>query len=241
MAAAAEDYSVQFPFLKDKPKQASLEGYLFPDTYELKEQDLAGSLAKSMLSNFSEKLTPELLKEISGQDKTVFEVVTLASLLEKEVRTMADKKTVSGIIYKRLRNGMRLQVDATVLYALDKEGTKVSYDDLWLDSPYNTYRYSGLPPGPICNPGRESLLAAVYPEENEYWYYLSAPDGQTHFSRTLEEHNVKKVKYLNSEQDARYIGRSTARYSEQDARYIGRSTARYNGRQSGILSIPAHY
>jgi len=91
---------------------------------------------------------------------------------------------------------MPLQVDATIVYITGKQTTRVSLQDLQIDSPYNTYKYQGLPIGPICNPGLESIIAAIYPQENQYWYYLSAPDGTTHFSRTLEEHNIAKVKYL---------------------------------------------
>ena len=117
-------------------------------------------------------------------------------MLEEEVKTIEDKKIVSGILWKRLKIGMPLQVDATILYALGNEPRWLTYDDLKIDSFYNTYKYVGLPPGPIANPGLDSIMAAIYPQESGYWYYLSAPDGKTYFSQTLEEHNLKKVKYL---------------------------------------------
>ncbi|MDP3093389.1 MAG: endolytic transglycosylase MltG [bacterium] len=209
--AADEDFSKEFLFLADKPKTASLEGYLFPDTYELKIGEETNILVRKMLVNFDEKLTPEIRSKIKSQGKTIFDIVTIASLLEEEVKTLEDKKIVSGILWKRLKTGMRLQVDATIVYALGalapgptrsgiralgKSPGKLTYDDLKTDSFYNTYRYAGLPPGPIANPGLESIKAAIYPKQSSYWYYLSAPDGTTYFSQTLEEHNLNKVKYL---------------------------------------------
>jgi len=120
----------------------------------------------------------------------------MASMIEKEVKTIEDKKIVSGILWKRLNSGMGLQVDATVLYALKKENSKVYIKDTQFDSPYNTYKYQGLPLGPISNPGADSIIAAIYPTKTNYLYYLSAPDGKTIFSKTLEEHNYNKAKYL---------------------------------------------
>jgi UPF0755 protein len=103
---------------------------------------------------------------------------------------------VSGILWKRLKAGIPLQVDATITYLTGKKTTKIPLEDLKIDSLYNTYKYPGLPPGPICNPGLESILAALYPEKSDYWYYLSVPEGKTIFSKTLEEHNIAKEKYL---------------------------------------------
>ena len=153
-------------------------------------------IAEKMLLNFDKKLTPQIRTEVQVRGKTVFEVVTMASLLEKEVRSKEDKELAAGVLWKRLEHGIFLQVDATVAYITDKSGTQISRADLEIDSPYNTYVYAGLPLGPISNPGMESILAALYPKENEFWYYLATPKGETLFSRTLEEHNLKKVKYL---------------------------------------------
>ncbi|MDP2930336.1 MAG: endolytic transglycosylase MltG [bacterium] len=191
------DFSNDFNFLKSVLANANLEGYLFPDTYEIKVGDSPETIATIMLANFDKKLTDDLRQEIKKQNKTISQIVIMASLLEKEAKTAKDKGLVAGILWKRLKIGMRLQVDATVLYALGKESGPVSYDDLTIDSPYNTYKYAGLPIGPIANPGLESIKAAVYPEQSDYWYYLSAPDGTTYFSKTLEEHNQKKAQYLN--------------------------------------------
>jgi len=171
------------------------EGYLFPDTYEIKKGDTLEEIIKKMLDNFDRKLTTELQKEIENQGKTIFEIVTMASLIEKEVRTLEDKELVSGILWKRLKNNIPLQVDATITYITGKRTSKIPKEDLEIDSPYNTYKYKGLPFGPICNPGMESILAAIYPFGSDFWYYLSTPE-KTIFSKTLEEHNLAKQKYL---------------------------------------------
>lgn len=173
-----------------------LEGYLFPDTYLVDKDATLEEIVQIMLHNFGNKLSPELRQEIETQNKTIFEIITMASLLEKEVKDYKDRQVVSGILWKRLQAGMPLQVDATITYITGRKTTKISKQEIEIDSPYNTYKYQGLPQGPICNPGLDSIKAAVYPEESDYWYYLSTPQGQTIFSQTLEEHNIAKVKYL---------------------------------------------
>ncbi len=186
--------SNQFDFLSDKPKNLGLEGYIFPDTYFLEKNALLDDFLNKALTNFGQKLTPDLRDEIKKQNKSIFEIITMASLLEKEVISFEDKQIVSGILWKRLRAGIPLQVDATLLYAREKN--KVSLEDTKIDSPYNTYQHLGLPLGPICNPGLESIKAAVYPKDSPYWYYLSKPNKETVFSKTLEEHNLAQAKYL---------------------------------------------
>lgn len=185
-----------FGSLKDSPDNVSLEGFLFPDTYLFDSTIDGKEIVKIFLKNFDKKLTPELREEIKHQKKTIFEIVTMASMLEKEVKTFEDKKLVSGILWKRLENGIPLQVDATITYITGKKTTQISIEDTKIDSLYNTYKYKGLPLGPICNPGLESILAAVYPEESAYRYYLSTPEGRTIFSHTLQEHNLAKAKHL---------------------------------------------
>jgi len=191
-----KDFSEEFDFLKDKPKALSLEGYLFPDTYYLTPGMIPEEIIRMMLKNFDTKLTQELREEIKRQGKTIFEIVTMASLLEKEVKTKEEKELVAGILWKRLKVGMPLQVDATITYITRKKTTKISIEETKIDSPYNTYKYPGLPLGPISNPGLESIMATIYPKESEFWYYLSTPEGETIFSKTLEEHNIAKAKYL---------------------------------------------
>jgi len=148
----------------------------------------------AMLSNFEKKLTQELKDEIQKQKKSVFDIITMAAMLEKEVRTLSDKKIVSGILWKRLEAGMPLQIDATINYITGKSDPGATIKDTKIDSPYNTYKYKGLPKGPISNPGMSSITAAIEPTDSPYWFYLS--DGATYFSKTLEEHNVNKAKYL---------------------------------------------
>jgi len=189
-----KDYSESFDFLKDKPKDVNLEGYIFPDTYEISETETCESTLNLMLSNFGRRLNRDLRDEISSQNKSIFEIVTMASMLEKEVRSLEDKKIVSGILWKRLNVGMPLQIDATVNYVTGKNDPAVLIKDTKIDSPYNTYKYKGLPKGPISNPGMESILAAIYPTETKYWYYLS--DGRTIFSETFEQHVAAKAKHL---------------------------------------------
>lgn len=183
-----------FQFLEDNPK--TLEGYLFPDTYLLEKNETAEGTIKIILENFNKKLTPILREDIKKQNKTIFEIIVIASLIEKEVITYEDKQIVSGILWKRIDVKMPLQVDASIIYALGKHKPKISIEDTKIDSPYNTYKYGGLPIGPICNPGIESIKAAIYPIKNDYWYYLSKPNKETVFSKTLEEHNININKYL---------------------------------------------
>ncbi|TSD03662.1 MAG: UPF0755 protein [Parcubacteria group bacterium Greene0714_36] len=202
-AEPPREFLARFPSVAGLPAGMGLEGYLFPDTYRIFENATFEEVAAKMLENFDRKLTPDLRQEITRQKKTVHEAVTMASLIEKEVASDDDRAMVSGILWKRLDAGIPLQVDASVVYAktkalnsqLPKNG-KISITDTKIDSPYNTYRYRGLPPGPIANPGLSAIRAAIYPQSSPYLYYLSAPDGRTIFSKTLEEHNAAKARYL---------------------------------------------
>ena len=191
-----KDFSSDHDFLKDKPRNISLEGYLFPDTYEIVLGAELEEIVRKMLANFNKKLTEELKKEIQKQGKSIFEIITMASLIEKEVKTLEDKKIVSGVLWKRLSAGIGLQVDATITYITGKKSVRISKQETEIDSLYNTYKYRGLPLGPISNPGLESIEAAIYPENSDYWYYLSTLEGETIFSETLEKHNIAKAKYL---------------------------------------------
>jgi UPF0755 protein len=191
-----KDFNLDFDFLADKPKNVNLEGYLFPDTYEIVGGEDLETIVSKMLNNFGKKLTSDLREEITKQEKSIFEIITMASLLEKEVKTKEEKELVSGILWKRLENDIPLQVDATITYITGKKTIKVSKEDTEIDSSYNTYKYKGLPLGPICNPGLESILAALYPKDSIYWFYLSIPEGETIFSKNYEEHNLAKAEYL---------------------------------------------
>jgi len=194
------DFEKNYDFLDSKPEELKLEGYLFPDTYYLNEDDEPEALAKKMLNNFESKL--EKIK-VEGE-YSVFEIITMASLIEKEVKTLEDKKMVSDVLWKRLENDMPLQVDATIAYITGRNTTEILQEEKEIDSPYNTYKYNGLPKGPICNPGLQSIKAALNPTSTDYWYYLSVSEkkcpecteGGTYFSETLEQHNIGKNKYL---------------------------------------------
>ena len=193
----AKDFTDTYDFLKDKPKNLNLEGYVFPDTYQFNGSQTLEDLLKGILGNFDKKLTVDLRKEIANQHKSIFEIITMASIIEKEVQSLVDKKMVSGILWKRQKVGVPLQVDATINYITKKSDPGVKIKDTQIDSPYNTYKYRGLPLGPISNPGMDSILAAIYPVKSDYWYYLSANgNGKTIFSRTLEDHAIARAKYL---------------------------------------------
>jgi UPF0755 protein len=185
-----------YDFIKNKPEKSSLEGFLFPDTYIFFKDAKPEQIADRMLENFDEKLTAKMREDIQSQGKNIFDVVTMASILEKEVRTADDMKIASGIFWDRIRAGMPLQSCATVAYVLGVEKKQYSIDDTQTPSPYNTYLNKGLPPGPIDNPGMNSILAAIYPTKTDYTYFLSDPvTGKTVFSKTLEEHAANKAKY----------------------------------------------
>jgi len=147
-----------------------------------------------MLDNFDNKFSVTLREEVTKQGKTLFEILTVASILEKEVRTAKDMKIASGIFWKRMRIGMPLQVDATTIYSLGHNDLESS--DLKDDSPYNTYLNKGLPAGPISNPGLKAIKAALYPIESPYFFYLSKRTGETVFSKTFEDHKRAINLYL---------------------------------------------
>lgn len=182
--------------LGDKPNYVGLEGYLFPDTYFFPPNITPEGTVIIILRNFDKKIDGELRQKISQSGHGVFEILTMASLIEKEAHNFEDRKLISGILWKRFEKDMLLQVDAPFVYAIGKNTFQLTKKDLNLDFPYNTYRFKGLPLGPIANPGLESIKAALEPKESEFWYYLSDGFGNVHYSRTFEEHKEKKEKYL---------------------------------------------
>lgn len=196
LALVNKDYSNNFEFLKEKPKDVSLEGYLFPDTYEIAEGETCEDVLHIILENFGVKITPEIKAKIASQKKSLFGIITMASIIEKEVKKLDDKKIVSGILWKRIGSDMLLQVDATINYITGKSDAGVAIKDTKINSPYNTYKYKGLPLGPISNPGMNSILAALNPKDSPYWFYLSSFDGATIFSRNFAEHTLARARYL---------------------------------------------
>lgn len=195
-AAAPDAYREQFPFVDLIPAGRTLEGYLFPDTYRVFADDTPADVIQRMLITFQERVTPDLLEEARLAGRSLDDVIIMASIIEREVIKDEDMALVSGVLWKRYDEGIALGADATVRYVLSKWDGALTVDDLAVDSPYNTRRYAGLPPGPISNPGIRAISAAVRPQESEFYYYLSAPDGETIFSKTNEEHNANKVRYL---------------------------------------------
>lgn len=186
----------QFDFLKNNSAGFSLEGYLFPDTYFFSPQETAESIIIKILKNFDNKFSQELRDLIIKQKKSFFQVITMASIIESEVRIDNDRKIVGGIFWNRIDIDMALQSDATLAYALGGK-KKVQHDakDLDFDSPYNTYKFKGLPPGPISNPGISSIKAAIDPTKTNYIYFLNNPQtGKTFFAVTFEEHVRNKIK-----------------------------------------------
>lgn len=186
-----------FAFLDDVPQEASLEGFLFPDTYRIFNDSTAEDIIIKMLENFDIKFTEEMRQETKSRGRSIFEIVTMASIIEKEVRSYEDMRKVSGIFWNRIKNRQGLESCATLAYILGVNKPVYTLEDTKIESPYNTYLNRGLPPGPICSPGLNALKAAVYPEETDYNYFLSRFDnGETVFSRTYEEHLDNKAKYL---------------------------------------------
>ncbi len=177
-------------------KDKELEGYLFPDTYFFLIDALPQQVVAKMTENLKSKITPDLEKAFAENGRNFHQVLTMASILEKEAAKTEDRKTISGILWKRLDKKMLLQVDAAFLYFIDKNTFQLTDDDLKTDSPYNTYRYLGLPPTPITNPGLDAILAAIFSEKSPYWYYLSDKDSNVYYSVDYDSHLVKKQKYL---------------------------------------------
>ena len=183
----------EYPFLEDAE---SLEGFLMPDTYHFYPYHNVSVIVHSMLDNFQRRVG-DLLE---GRDD-VERIVTIASLIEKEVSNTDDKPLVASVIYNRLSIDMPLQIDASVFYGACNgkfKGCQVSRDQFSNDNPYNLYLYKGLPPAPISNPTATSIQAALYSAQSNYFYYLSDPDtGATHFSETFDEHDTKRAQYIN--------------------------------------------
>jgi len=190
------DYSALF---QNVTPDNSLEGYLFPDSYHLPQGLSEKEIVDAFLNNFLKKLTQANLFQQDNFQHSFYENLIMASLLEKEVQTEIDKRMVADILWRRLKENIPLQVDATICYAQNQSFSDCQLTEkaFKIDSPYNTYLYKGLPPTPICNPGLESIKAALNPLPNQSWYYLTdRKTGKTIFSKTYEEHSQARRKYL---------------------------------------------
>lgn len=174
-----------------------LEGYLYPDTYFVAKNDFHPKFfLERLLGTFRAKVVESYSEDIGASGRSLHEIVTMASLIEEETLADAERPLVSGILWKRYDDGRGLGVDATVRYILHKPTEEITVADLNVNSPYNTRKFRGLPPGPIANPGAGSIVAALHPQESPYWYYLHGSDGTIHYAETNEEHNLNRYEYL---------------------------------------------
>ncbi|MBQ6059015.1 MAG: endolytic transglycosylase MltG [Clostridia bacterium] len=197
---AVENHEFDYDFLKDLPQRPNrLEGYLFPDTYEFFEDSDADTVLAKMLDNFNAKFSDDLRKRASEIGMSLDEVVTLASIIEREAASDEDRATVSSVFHNRLNSTQYplLQSCATVQYILKERKPVLTYADVRIESPYNTYLHEGLPIGPIASPGLASIKAALYPETTDYYFFVVSATGEHAFSKTLEEHNAA-VRQANS-------------------------------------------
>jgi UPF0755 protein len=172
------------------------EGYLYPETYFFLPSDTEEVIFKKMTSTFDDE-TSSLHEIFEKSEKSKHEIVIMASILEREVQSVEDKKLVSDILWSRIKIGMPLQVDATLAYERDKDSYTLTTADLKNDSPYNTYTRKGLPPTPISNPGFDSIRGALEPEANPYLYFLTDREGKVYYAKTYDEHLRNKAKYFN--------------------------------------------
>lgn len=182
--AEGDSFRAAFPLPKN------LEGYLFPNTYRFPRGTGARQAIQSMLSLLEREVYQKYRAEIERSGFRFHQILTIASLIEREAKVPEDRPLISAVIHNRLKRGMNLEIDATVLYALGRHKPRVLYRDLQVDSDYNTYRRRGLPPGPIANPGIACIEAALRPAKVDYLYYVARPDGSHIFTRTLQEHHM---------------------------------------------------
>lgn len=187
--AAPHDY----PFLASKPAGVSLEGYLFPETYDLGPKPTAQAFVDQMLSTFGKKVGPEYTRAFAAHGLTLHQGLTIASIVEKEVSIPADRPVVAQVLLKRAKIGMPLGADPTTAYAAEMLGVPF---DVTLDHPYNTRQVKGIPPGPIASPGLSALDAVARPAATDYLYFLSGNDGKTYFARSYAEHNRNIAQHL---------------------------------------------
>jgi UPF0755 protein len=196
-SSVTPEITSRYGFISNLLSGSSLEGFLFPDTYYFYKDATGEEIFLKMLDNFDSKLTSDLQAAIKNQNKSIYDIVTMASIIEKESgNDQEDRKLISGIFWNRIEIGQALGSDATLSYVLDDDKISHSINETFLESPYNTYRNKGLPKGPICNPGMDAITAAIYPEQTDYNYFLSIPGtDQIIFSKNFAEHVANKAKY----------------------------------------------
>ncbi len=190
---ACDKFSKKYDFIKQIPKGMDLEGYLFPDTYFIAKKDTGATLLSKFLNNFEKKISSDLRQEINKQGKTLHQVITMASIVEREAKEDKDRPIIAGIFWNRFNINHPLQSDATLAYILKTDKIKYYQKEIETNSPYNTYKNPGLPPGPICNPGQEAIIATIHPQKTDYFYFLNdAKTGETFFAKTLEGHRKNR-------------------------------------------------
>ena len=176
-----------------KDSEKTSEGYLFPDTYEVPKKYGAEKMVKAMLANFNQiAIENKFTEKAEKIGFSLNDIIILASIIEKEAKFNDEKNKVSSVFHNRLKSGMKLQSCATIQYILETPKEKLDENDLKIESPYNTYLYKGLPPGPICNPGLDSIIAALEPAEEDYLYFVLGENGRHIFSKTYQEHLMNK-------------------------------------------------
>ncbi len=189
-------FSKKYDFLAKIPKGVDMEGYLFPDTYFIDKEETGATLVSKFLNNFGKKVDSTLMNKIEASGESLHKVITLASIVEREVPTEKDAKKVAGVFRNRLKVGMALESCATLAYFHGVDKRQFSYEDTRIESPYNTYINPGLPPGPISNPGLTSIKATIEPTNSDFVFFLSDfKTGETIYSKTLDEHNLNKIKH----------------------------------------------
>lgn len=213
--AAKEEFdrslrTVEYNFkFQNQARIFNYQGFLFPDTYLLSKDGGSGELIEKMLKDFEKRLTDKMIQDLEAKNLKIGDVIILASIIEKEVgrpnQTLSlddfrimqeERKIIASVFYNRLKLGVALHSDATINYITGKNDRQAKLKDTKVKSPYNTYLYPGLPPTPISNPGIDSIMAAIYPADTDYLYFLNKENGEAVYAKTLEEHNANKAKYL---------------------------------------------
>jgi UPF0755 protein len=193
---SCDKFSEKYKFIKDIPVNIDMEGYLFPDTYFISKEETGATLVSKFLNNFQDKIGSDVQSTINSKGNTLHDIITLAAIVEREAREDKDRPVVAGVFWNRLGVNMALESDATLSYILKTDKMKYYQNEIDTESLYNTYKNPGLPPGPICNPGLESILATVHPTDTEYVFFLNdAETGETVFAKTFEEHIINKSEH----------------------------------------------
>lgn len=192
---AAKKYQPYDYVTPDKNVRYACEGFLFPDTYELHQEPTPEDILKMMSEDFDNRLTPAMRQRAKEEGLSVYSLITLASLVEKEAMYPEDRPIIAQVFFKRLQLGMPLQSDATLQYLMDTPKENVTIKDTKIQSPYNSYQNAGLPPGPIANPGMASIQAVLYPADTDYLYFVADHDGHNHYSSTYDEHQALVAQY----------------------------------------------